>query len=364
MLGMDPQSSVSPRFKLRPFRAMRLADSLVGAPMANRIFARPYRSVPARLRDWRRERHLRVDLEPGVYLHEYTSTGITVRGLVATLDLMPAAGAVFPHEGVHESQVEQLAARMYQMSLNPAPILLTHTGPQEVRQRLADLAATDPQVVSTDRTGQRHRMWRLTGEDAIARLTAPLEVARTVIADGHHRYAAARRLRTEHPGTGWDRTLVMLVDQADTPLQLGAVHRSIPGLTLDTVEKVAAERGHAFERLGDRVSALERLQHGLVLHDGTHWATVSSGSAGIPVCDLHVELLPAWGLDESRIAYHHSASTALAAAGHDSPAILLPSPTFEQVAESARSGRLLPQKATSFQPKPHLGVLMRDLRDE
>ena len=43
--------------------------------------------------------------------------------------------------------------------------------------------------------------------------------------------------------------------------------------------------------------------------------------------------------------------------------MLLPAPTFDQVDSSARSGELLPQKATSFQPKPHVGVLMRDLRD-
>jgi uncharacterized protein (DUF1015 family) len=361
---MEPSSPVTPRFTLRPFRALRVADSLVGAPMANRIFARPYRSVPGRLRDWRHKHHLRVDLEPGVYLHEYTSTGLTVRGLVATLDLVPAADSVFPHEGVHESQVEQLAARMHQMLINPAPILLTHTGPEEVRQRLAALAATEPQVVSTDRTGQRHRVWRVTGADEIDRLTALLEGTQAVIADGHHRYAAARRLQVEHPGTGWERTLVMLVDQADTPLQLGAVHRSVPGVTLEAVERVARQRGHAFERLPDRASALNRLEHCLILHDGTGWAAIGSGKPGIAVCDLHVELLPTWGLDDSRVSYHHSASTALAAAGGGGLAVLLPSPTFEQVADSARSGRLLPQKATSFQPKPHLGVLMRDLRDE
>ena len=152
---MDPTSSVSPRFTLRPFRAMRLADSYVGSPMANRVFARPYRSVPGRLLDWRRQRHLRVDLEPAIYLHEYTYNGVTIRGLVATLDLVPAADLVFAHEGVHESQVEQLAARMQQMSLNPAPILLMHRGPAAVREELVALATTAPHLESTDRAGDR-----------------------------------------------------------------------------------------------------------------------------------------------------------------------------------------------------------------
>lgn len=334
--------------------------------MANRVFARPYRSVPARILDWRRQRHLRVDIEPAIYLHEYTYNGVTIRGLVATLDLVPAAHMVFAHEGVHESQVEQLITRMQQMSLNPAPILLMHRGPAAVREELVALAATAPQVEFTDRAGQLHRIWQITAEQTTGRLSGLLEGTQAVIADGHHRYAAAGMLRARHPGTGWERTLVMLVDQADTPLQLGAVHRSVPGLHLTTVERVAAERSDHFERHARRADALAHLGESLVLHDGSAWATLrtASAEATLPVCDLHLDLLPAWGVDDARVAYHHAASAALGVAGKDSLAILLPAPTYDQVAHSARSGRLLPQKATSFQPKPHLGVIMRDLRDE
>jgi uncharacterized protein (DUF1015 family) len=360
---MDPSSPVSPRFTLSPFRAMRLADRYLGAPVANRVFARPYRSVPARLLDWRRQRNLRVDPEPALYLHEYTGTGVTIRGLVGLLDLVPAAGLVLPHEGVDPAHVGQLAGRMHQMSLNPAPILLMHRGPAEVRDRIRSFATTEPHLVITDRAGQRHRLWRVP-EDEAGALVQGLAATRAVVADGHHRYAAAVQLASEHPDTGWDRTLVMLVDQADTPLQLGAIHRSVPGLRLDMVARVAEEHGDTFVPRVTRQEALERLTDGLVLHDGRRWATLSlhAGEPGMPIRDLHSGLLTAWGVEERRVAHHHTAAAALAAAGRGL-AILLPAPTFDQVAESALSGRLLPQKATSFQPKPHLGVLMRDLRD-
>ena len=77
---------------------------------------------------------------------------------------------------------------------------------------------------------------------------------------------------------------------------------------------------------------------------------------------MHETLLPAWKVREGQLVFHHTAAEALAHAGQGL-AVLLPAPTFDQVASSARSGQLLPQKATSFQPKPHVGVLMRDLRD-
>ena len=65
----------------------------------------------------------------------------------------------------------------------------------------------------------------------------------------------------------------------------------------------------------------------------------------------------------SRVAYHHTAEAALEAVG-GGLAVLLPAPDFDQVQHTLSRGHLLPEKATSFQPKPSLGVLMRSLRDE
>lgn len=361
---MDTMPVGTPQLALHPFRALRLAESLVGAPFANRVFARPYRAVPARLLDWRRQRHLRLDPEAGLYLHEYTSAGMSVRGLVGNLELAPAESLVLPHEAVNPTQVHQLATRMREMTLNPAPILLMHRGSAELRAAVDQVAAAAPHLSYTDRGEQLHRIWRISEREEQTRLTAALRAETLVIADGHHRYAAARELFQEQPGTGWDRTLVMLVDQSDTPLQLGAIHRAVTGLTLTTVETAALERGDDFRRHRTQAEALDLLEHALVLHDGLHWATLRPRDAApLLVVSLHDDLLPAWGVAESRLDHHHTAAGALEAAGKGL-AVLLPAPTFDQVADAAARGVLLPPKATSFQPKPHLGAIMRDLRDE
>lgn len=364
MLRMDTTPDGTPRLVLHPFRALRLRDTFIGAPVANRVFARPYRSVPGRLRDWRRQRHLQVDRRGGLYLHEYTSAGVSVRGIVATLELGPGQAAVLPHEDVHPAQVEQLAQRMREMQLNPAPILLIHRGDSALRAAVKSATASPPQISFTDRGEQLHRIWRIEDAELQRRITEALQTRRAVIADGHHRYAAAMALRAETPGTSWERTLVMLVDQGDTPLQLGAIHRTIAGLTLSRVEAVAKERGDTFERHAAQHAALDRLEHELVLHDGLHWATLRPADASaLLVCSLHDILLPAWQISENRLEFHHTAAEALGRAGRG-VAVLLPAPTFDQVEQAAAAGVLLPQKATSFQPKPHLGALMRDLRDE
>ena len=68
---------------------------------------------------------------------------MTVRGLVGALDVShrassPEDRAVLPHEGIHPAQADSLADRMTQLALNPAPILLVHRAPAQVRALVRD----------------------------------------------------------------------------------------------------------------------------------------------------------------------------------------------------------------------------------
>ena len=93
------------------------------------------------------------------------------------------------------------------------------------------------------------------------------------------------------------------------------------------------------------------------------YAADDHSSAPVATCStgawLHERALPLLTEPVQRIQHHHNVDDALAAASPASPAVLLPSPDFEQVQTLIESGGLLPEKATSFQPKPSLGVLMR-----
>lgn len=372
---MDSAAVVAPPFvatplRLLPFRALRLSPTRVGDPASARAFARPYRAVSQRMLDWQARGHVARDESPALYLHEYTSGGLTVRGLVGTLDLAQRTRrlddrAVWPHEGIHPVQVQELAARMHEMEMNPAPILLAHRGPVGVRELVAELAATEPSWHYTDRAGQRHRVWRVDDPDRLAGIEDGLTDAQTLLADGHHRYAAYLRLQDEHPGTPWDRGLAMLVDQDDTPLFLGAIHRTITGVSLDAL-RVAARECHASIRQLPRTEAVAALApETLVVTDSRTWLVLGpSSDERTQVEWLHRRLLPAAvGGGAVSIAYHHSAEAALEAVG-GGLAVLLPAPDFDQVQHTLSRGHLLPEKATSFQPKPSLGVLMRSLRDE
>jgi uncharacterized protein (DUF1015 family) len=363
-------SLVARPLRLEPFRAMMLAPRRVGAQAAARAFARPYRDVADRFALWQRSGQVHHDAQPALYLHEYTTSGVSVRGLVGALDLTHESStrdqvAVLPHEGVHLTQAAQLADRMAEMAMNPAPILLTHRAPAALRRLLHDISATTADHQFTDRSGQYHRIWAIRDPAVLGRIQDGLRVARALIADGHHRYAAYGMLRSEHPdlAPGIDAGLAMLVDQDDTPLYLGAVHRILHGLDLTALASLGSVVRPA---TGPQEAVASLDARTLVVTDGHDWATIglSRTDQRLAVEVLHSDLLPRLARTPTATGYAHSVDEALSAvARRRGLAVLMPAPDFAEVLRVAEDGRLLPEKATSFQPKPSVGVLIRSLRD-
>jgi uncharacterized protein (DUF1015 family) len=358
--------------RLEPFRGLMLAPSRVGVPASARAFARPYKDVASRLARWERHGHISRDPDAALYLHEYTSGGITIRGLVGALDVShraatPEERVILPHEGIYPAQADDLAARMAEMRLNPAPILLVHRATPRLRALVAETVAGAPEREFTDRAEQRHRLWALRGRASLDLVAAELAPGRALIADGHHRYAAYLRLQQREPGGPADRGLAMLVDQDDTPLFLGAIHRMLFGTKFDDLRSAAAAVGMGFDELPEERAVSALGPDHLVVTDAKRWAIVTLDTAPnlAAVGLLHDRLIPALPYGPRRIGYHHAVEDTLAQASPAAGvAVLLPAPEVDLVLRIALANRLFPEKATSFQPKPSMGVLIRSLRDE
>jgi uncharacterized protein (DUF1015 family) len=356
---------------LGPFRAYSLAPRRVGDPASARAFARPYRAVPQRLETWRKRGLANREDEPAVYLHEYSESGLTVRGLVGCLDLSKPATSlddcqVFPHEGVQGKQVAELATRMGTMRINPAPILLVHRGPASIRAVSRKIRTGTPEREYVDHAGQQHRIWAVTDAHQLEAIRSGLADARLLVADGHHRYAAYVALHARDPAQAHRTGLAMVIDQDETPLFLGAIHRLLHGVTFADLLKAASAAGAEVRSIdeGEAVASLAR--DTLVLTDGQRWATVAcdvpNGTAMVQLLDdLLLARLPR---QPARLGFAHSVALALE---HVKPgrvtAALLPAVDLDLVVEAVRTGGLLPEKATSFQPKPSLGSFIR-LLDE
>jgi uncharacterized protein (DUF1015 family) len=250
------------------------------------------------------------------------------------------------------------------MALNPAPILLVHRGPPGVREVSRQVRTASPDREYVDHAGQQHRVWAISEPAQLETVHAALADARLLVADGHHRYAAYVALHAREPTTAHRRGLAMVIDQDETPLFLGAIHRILHGTRLDDLLASATAAGAQVRTIeeGEAVAALA--PHTLVLTDGRRWATahldVPAGSAIIQRVDQ--VLLAGLPRPPSRIGFAHSVTQALEQARPDKvTAALLPAVDLDLIMTVVGAGGLLPQKTTSFQPKPSLGSFIRPL---
>ncbi len=364
--------------RLSPFRARRLALPLVaasaGAP--DRALSRPV--------DHRRGQSargdVRLDDEAHLHVHELCVEGRRVRGVVGVLDLTGehvelgdrAGATLLPHEGVDPDRVARLADRMADLALDPAPLLLVrreregHDAAHHLPALLARATRSEPDHDGLDARGGRHRLWAVR-DDGLARgLTECVGRGRLLVADGHHRLAAHLDLRGRSPAVGDGGALAMVTDDEVHAPVLAPIHRTLTGLGRDTVVAALRSRGHVVVPAGTTALAPPRdlTANQLLVVDprGSRRMLVHTDDVTTVVEALHAALDPLLG--ERGWGYHHDTATALGQLEQPGTvAVLLPPASIAEAWRAAEQGRLLPAKATSFQPKPPLGVLLRSWLD-
>lgn len=377
-------------------------EEIAGGPGAPARYRRAATSLGA----WIGDGVLRQDAEPAFYVYEQTGPGIRQRGLIGLVKLddaetgasgspdasgpdepTPARRAILPHEAVTDSVVADRLAQMRATEAHIEPILLTYEGDHTVSDlldRVADLA--EPLTATTTADGTRHRLWALTDPAAADRIAADLLGHRALIADGHHRHAAYRRLLTERGGGPAAYGLALLVDSTRYPLSLHAIHRVLPNVPLDTA---VAQAGKVFavretadpHRVLDTIPAGE---HAFVLSDGaTHYLLTSPDPAtlaetipadrpaawrALDATVLHHVLVEAiWQLPDTpeEVRFDHDPVHAVAEAARIGGTAVLLRPTTEDVVRQlAGAGVLMPRKSTAFGPKPATGLVMRLLDED
>jgi uncharacterized protein (DUF1015 family) len=361
-----------------------------------------YRHAAESLRQWQHEQILITDPDPALYLYEQSASGAghgwVQRGLIGAVRLVPPeAGIVLPHEDVAPGPVAGRLALMEATQANLEPIFLLydgHGGAAATAGIVAATASREPLISARTSDGLRHRLWAVTEPADLKAIATDLAPRQALIADGHHRYAAyrllqARRQQAGHGPGPWDYGLALLVDSANYPPQIGAIHRVIPGLDLQHAVKLAAS---AF--------AVRALSGGLA-HLPAAVSTLAEASAAGPAFVLADEAsaylicqpdpvqaaaamppgrspqwraLPAavmeellitriWSLtddDEVVRVVHHDAEAAVRTAQEAGGTAVLCHPmTPREVYAVAARGEKVPRKSTSFAPKPRTGLVLR-----
>ena len=309
-----------------------------------------------RLAGWQRDGVVIQDERPALYVYEQRLGSAVLCGIVGSLRLDPTRQVVLPHEEVMPHWVDDRLQLMEATDADLEPILLAYADGGVASDAVDAARSGEPWVEAETYNGAEHRIWRIDDPEVLATIELELAKHEAVIADGHHRYAAylERQLREPYRQTA-EVGLAMLVDYIRHPLTLDPIHRVVPGLDLMTVQS--------------RTPAGWQMQPGRVegdpdrisITDGSSWLTLHTDSEAPTVALLHAVLFPAWGVVEEDLSFHHTFSDALALAGPQQLAVELAAPRMDQVLRSAAQGVVLPQKATSFGPKPRVGLLFRTL---
>jgi uncharacterized protein (DUF1015 family) len=343
------------------------------------------------LREWETEGVLDRDPRPASWVYELRPPG----GVPATVGWLGAVGlppagsrAVLPHEDTFPAAVEGRRALLAATRTDLEPIVLAHD-PDPAVTALSDAArAGEPDLQLVDADGVEHRLWRVTDAVVLAELRAALARTTAVIADGHHRFAAAQaHAREETPAAGPAAVLALVTPMGPGGLRVEPIHRVVPDLALADAAEVA--------RRGFRVTPVDvpgptalatvvRRWQGepgraaFLLSDGRSLLQLDRPGDEV-VAAVPAEAPAAWRQLDVVLAHHglfqllwgrgdgpedvlvaHDLDEALrTATARAGVAVLLRAPSPADVAAVARAGARMPRKSTLFVPKPRTGLVFR-----
>ncbi|MCO7221794.1 DUF1015 domain-containing protein [Klenkia sp. PcliD-1-E] len=350
-----------------------------GEPTADRA-RRSAALAATTLASWRAQGVLAEDDAPALWCYRMVDpAGPGTTGWLGAVELPPpGSAAVLPHEDVFAPAVEGRRLLLAATHTDLEPIVLAHDADVEVTSATAAVLRRPADLLVVDADGVRHELRRVTGPE-VAQVVDGLARTRAVIADGHHRFAAARAHAAGRPG----RVLALLTPMGPGGLRVQAIHRVVPALDLDLAARLAA-RDFAVapvEGPAEQVAAAWVREPGsacFLVTDGRRTVRLSAPGAAararIPgeapeawrsldvVLAHHGLLSGSWGLpdDPASVLVAHDLDEAFRLARETGGvALLLRSSSPADVAAVARAGARMPRKSTLFVPKPRTGLVFR-----
>jgi uncharacterized protein (DUF1015 family) len=380
-----------------PYNIVRLILPRIATGTAGHDDGDPARQAAEMLASWQEDGVLDRDPQSALWVYELQppdGAPATV-GWLGAVALPPVgSAAVLPHEDTYPRAVEDRRALLAATATDLEPIVLAHDPDPTVAELTAAARRGSPALELQDSDGVGHRLWRVTDPAVLSRLTAALATTGAVIADGHHRFAAARaNARTEPRVAGSDAILALVTPMGAGGLRVAPIHRVVPDLALDTALSAA---GHGFRltelpaHAGGRAEVLAAIDRWLAMADESGFL-VTDGSrlyqltdpSGAVLASVPPEAPPAWrrldvvlahhgllaglwrrGDDPESVVIAHTAEDAVrTAVERAGVALLLRAPSPADVAAVARAGARMPRKSTLFVPKPRTGLVLRPLAD-
>ena len=351
---------------------------------------------------WRRDGVLQQDESPSYYLmrHSFPLCGKNmVRvGLIASVGLEDyAARQVLPHEFTQAPAIQDRVWLMESLSANISPIMSIYRDADgELDRVYHEIMIGAPEFDATDESGGATALWRIT-DPAVQSQIGEFFASRPIyLADGHHRYEAARQYQLDRhaesnaakaPNLAHNFVMMTLIAFDDPGLVVLGYHRTLSGVPADKLANIKAKLSELFdsETLTGNSDALVEQVDRLGANQRLLASVDSGGAAMLTLKESAVE--PSWGalatseawvleeqvlrpelgdatLDHLDFMHDHEEAVAQAESGELQMVFLLkpfPLDAFESI---VGGGQRLPRKSTFFFPKLPTGLVINRLEGE
>lgn len=319
------------------------------------------------------------------YVYRQRMGEITQTGLVVCTSVDDyQSGVIKKHELTRADKEDDRVKHIDYLDANDEPVFYLSRSSAEIEAIISGIAAAPPEYDFTTDDGVGHTLWIVSDQELISRLIALFAaVPRLYVADGHHRSAAAgrvRELRREknpaHAGQE-EYNVFLTVIFPETQLNIMPYNRAVKDLNGQSPAEFMARVEESFTLLPSPVPVVpcERHQFGMYLEG--RWYQLHARPAVVDESDtvgrLDVSILqdhllaPTLGIRDPRTdkRIHFVGGirgseelVRLVDSGEYAVAFSLYPTSILELIELADQDRIMPPKSTWFEPKLRSGLFV------
>ena len=341
----------------------------------------PYVELAGRLRNMIGTGVLRRDERPTLTIHRMSFTNAlgahrTISGVVGALEVTHGEGA-----GVlaHERTTPKASTDRFDLTIatetNLSPVWGLALG-AGLTELLGD-PGVDTMVAQMDDSAAgpvTHRWEVIDQPSRIAAIRDVIARDDVLIADGHHRYGVAQRVRSDHVDRlpGATHTLAFISDLTEEQLSVAAIHRVYDGVSTERLRE-ALSVGYQLEMGGPIESAAAAVSLPSIIAERDQPCLITPGGT-VEWLESRSEVFDGVrDLDGARLEYllrevahevdyvHDPVEAAELALSRRPGAVLIRPVGIAEITRTGRTGELMPPKSTFFSPKLPTGAVLRPL---
>ncbi len=327
---------------------------------------------------------------PCYYIYEITMGNHTQRGLMIGASVEEYDnGLIKKHEFTRPDKEDDRAHHVDVLNANTGPVMLCYPASVDVDTHFDSICSTDEPTYSfTADDGIKHVMWVVSNPEDVEKITNNFKnIEAMYVADGHHRSAAAFRVRNARREKNPNHTgnelynYFLAVTFPDNQLQILGYHRAVKDLNDLTPEELRNKLSVDFDvsettdpepkETGHFTMYLDNKWYSLTAKEGTF-------AADDPVESLDVAILQKNVLEKVLNLFDIRTNTRIDFIGgirgtkelekrcnEDMKVAFALYPTsVNQLMSVADSGEVMPPKSTWFEPKLRSGMVTRSLEEK